>query len=54
MDSGLLKRGEKLVEGRGVGNKRHEMCLHIGIVREQKLTWVDAGVIFKMKTCGVE
>lgn len=34
------------MEGRGVGNKRREICLFSGIVREQNFTWVDAGVNF--------
>lgn len=54
MNPGLPRMWKKLVEGRGVGNKRHEMCLFTGIVREQNLTWVDTGVIFKIKTCDAE
>lgn len=50
----ITEKEKKLVEGRVVGNKRHKMCLFTGIVREQNLTWVDAGVMLKMKTCGAE
>lgn len=50
----ITTKGEKVVERRRVGNKRHKMCLFTRIVREQNLTWVDAGVMFKIEMCGAE